>query len=580
MRASRILGILLCATGALVRCVGDDSIVPPGGDAGDATTDGTLGDSGDAAVEAGPPTPDGSLAWLQHFNTNAGFEDLAVNENGGPSFVLGGTFAVDQDAGGVLHMGTHDVQPVEAVLTSALLATTTATGPVWAVTPQEDTVYTQTPSCNAYQNYDEGSYTSVAVDATGTIYVTGTTTARYFYLKDIFPGPVSFVAAFSNAGTPLWDHLYSVDGGAVNGFVDDHSTNGYADALRTKMSLAVAGGKVFVAFGFSGTLQFEQADAGAATVSSTTQSIFVTALDAKSGATEWHETLSSAGDDLVEQVVATPQGGAVLTGTMQGTMTGVTGTDFPLVAGGDAGNAGPEAYVIKLDASGKPVYAFTYATDPTVGTSGALGVAEGTGVVAVGGYFQGAVDFGAGPVTSQGGYDGFVAVVDEATLKPKFVVPLAGAGNDAIDGVALDAWNELFAVGPYGEGTPAAASFGATLLPQTQAGVVPMFLAKTDATGKQLWSHAISPSAPDGGAADTSNGEPQSVFGTRIHTTASGQVAVTGEMSGGANFGAGYQSVLSTLHAPAYCIFIANGQNSHCQCETRVPDGFIGVWQP
>ncbi len=265
---------------------------------------------------------------------------------------------------------------------------------------------------------------------------------------------------------------------------------------------------------------------------------------------------------------------------MQGTLTGLSGPGFPLVTGGDGGTTGTEAYVVKLDATGKPVYAFAETSDPTAGASFGLGVAESGNTLAIGGYFLGTVDLGQGPVTSQGGYDGFVSVIDETSMKATTVAPLAGLGDDSIRSVALDAWGNLFLAGTYGDNTPASASLGTALLPQTTTGVVGMVLAKFDPTGKLLWSHPFVPTAPDGGVADPSGGDHQSIVAMRLRALASGEVAVAGEMSGGVDFGAGYQQVLSTLNVPTYCGLIISGGHSYCSCGARVPDGFVGVWHP
>ena len=66
---------------------------------------------------------------------------------------------------------------------------------------------------------------------------------------------------------------------------------------------------------------------------------------------------------------------------------------------------GPDVFVAKYTAAGAPLWARRAGS--TGGDMKAVAV-DGQGNVVVTGYFQGTVDFGAGPLTSAGGYDIFV----------------------------------------------------------------------------------------------------------------------------------------------------------------------------
>jgi len=202
------------------------------------------------------------------------------------------------------------------------------------------------------------------------------------------------------------------------------------------------------------------------------------------------------------------------------------------------------------------------------------GVASSAGTLALSGYFDGtgAIDFGKGLVTSQGNDDGFVIAYDEATSTTKFVNILAGVGTDGFDAVDVDQWGEVVAAGTYGRDSSTAA-IGTTLLPQPPTSTAGMVLAKWSATGTALWVHPFIPSAPDGGVLTVPTEE--ILVSVRVHTNSAGQVALIGNMSAGADFGSGYQGILSTL-VPTYCHKIG-----FCKCSNGPPiDGFVGLWQP
>ena len=552
MKVHRVLWALAWVGASLVRCVGDDSVTPK--DSGsDALDDATLPDASDANADAlpPPPTPDGSLAWFQHFNTSYTFEDLAVNENSGPSFVVAGGFATP-DGGGMVNMGTQQIGPSTG-LADDLLATLNASGVVWAITQQPAPVFVTDAGGCAAPTVNVDWFSSVAVDSNGIVYVAGSTSSNIFLLKDEFNGPKSFVAAFSATGTPLWEHFYTVDGNVVNGVTDTFGTDDLTNHPPGKMQLAVSGNKLFVSFGFSGSLAFEGDGGGPIASQGGSEDVFVGALDTSNGSTLWHTTFGSTNDDSVEQIVPTSNGDVLLVGTMNGTMTGPTGTGFPLSIIGDGGG-GSDAYLVKLDGSGNAVYAMAFGDTGASNTNGAS-VSYANGLVAVSGYFFGTVDFGKGSVTAQAGVDGFLVVLDDATRKASYVATLAGSGDDYIRGVALDAWGDALVVGMYGNGNIGGSSsqLGAsTVFPQTVQSVNAMVVAKLSPTGSVLWSHALMPTGPDGGAVDPSVNV-AILDGVRARATNAGQLVVAGGMNNGADFGKGYQPLLSSTGVTDFC---------------------------
>ena len=578
MRSLRLLSALALvgASLALVRCINDDSVTPPDGGP-DAAGDGTVPDGGpgDAPDDSPPPppTPDGSLAWFQHFGTSFTFEDLAVNEKGGPSFVVAGGFV--SDGGQPLMMGTQSVGPARG-LVDDVLATLKSSGVVWAITQQPDPIVNPDASGCQAPTANISWFSSAAVDDNGIIYVAGSASDHEFILKDDFFQPVSFVAAFSATGTPLWQHIYTVDGGVVNGVTDSFGTDTDMNNLPGKMQLAVHGNELFVSFGFNGNLSYD-GDAGAPIASqNASQDVFVSALNTSNGSTLWQTTFGSTSDDTVEQITTTSAGEVLLVGSTSGTMTGPSGTGFPLPEVSDAGGV-YNTYLVKLDGSGHAVYATEWGGSlDTIGGT----VSYANGVVAVGGYLLGTTDFGKGPVTAQAGVDGFLVVLDDATRNVKYVASLAGNGDEYIRSAALDPWGDALVVGNYGNGSSGASSAqlgSSTLFPATLQGADAMIVAKLSPTGDVLWSHSFLPSDADGGPPSPSG--IAMIEGVRARATNAGQLVVTGGMNYGADFGSGYQPLLSANTVVDYCHLVCFG-GCQCRCDAPIVDGFAAAWQP
>jgi hypothetical protein len=529
--------------------------------------DSTPADGGDAAVP--PPQPDGSLVWLNHYNNNAypigdrAFSDLAVNENGGLTYVAVGKYLTDPNAGNKFHFGTINLGPSAGTdLFSGGLSGSGSS--VWGTSPAA------TAGSGNNEHYD-----AVVVDGQGNIYVFGSTQGASVQLKDTLTGPTSFVAKLTATGTPVWDHAYTQAGAAVNGPV----------------SLTLAGTSVVVAMTFRSSVTYDTGMTYAPDAGGSDLNVFVTALDPATGATKWTGAYGSSADDTVNAMTATPQGDVIVTGYLGGTMTGLPGAGMPVTQLGDAG-AGYDLYVLKIDSSGNATYNLVYGDS----ASGVFpqGIAYASGTIAIAADFYGTVDFGKGPFAATG-TDGVVFTVDESTKQTKFAEQLAGAASDGFSSVALDPWGEIVAAGWYGNSN-ASAQIGAQALPQTSVQVGGMVLAKWSPTGTLLWYHGYVPTldggAPPYAAVDAGN-VPYSITPVRVQTTSTGQVVVTGTMAGGADFGQGYEGQLSTYgysHCTCTggtinpCFALCSAINAPACCSTVTPrfsaDGIVGVWQP
>ncbi|MEX2245187.1 MAG: hypothetical protein WEC75_00715 [Dehalococcoidia bacterium] len=144
---------------------------------------------------------------------------------------------------------------------------------------------------------------------------------------------------------------------------------------------------------------------------------------------------------------------------------------------------------------------------------------DGKGNVLLTGYFQGAVDFGGGPLTSAGTDDIFLAKFDTAgnhLWSQRF-----GDGDEQrAYAMATDSTGNVIVIGSV-RGT---ADFGGGSL--TSAGAEDIFIAKFDDEGNHLWSKIF------GDATDLQ-------ISTTVAVDASDNVVLAGPMAGSVDFGGG-----------------------------------------
>ncbi|MCU0432656.1 MAG: gliding motility-associated C-terminal domain-containing protein [Bacteroidia bacterium] len=165
-------------------------------------------------------------------------------------------------------------------------------------------------------------------------------------------------------------------------------------------------------------------------------------------------------------------------------------------------------------------------------TGGGVGNDEGTDVAADAsgdvyscGYFSVGATFGSISPSNSGITDAYLAKIDNTSGAYLWVNRGGGPGSDRALSTCTDASGNSYITGFY-EGT---ATFGAQSI--TAAGSQDMFVAKYDATGNLLWVR--------------SGGGPLADAGNGIAADAAGNVIVTGEFSGTANFGTASLSSLN-----------------------------------
>ena len=273
--------------------------------------------------------------------------------------------------------------------------------------------------------YDQGS--AVAADALGNAFVTGyigvSTIGVDFGGGALFSagGSDAFLAKYSTTGVHLWSKRF---GGAGN----DNGLGVGTDAA----------GNVIVTGTFDGTVDF----GGGGLTSAGLRDIFV-AKYSPLGLHLWSARFGGSGDDVVYSLAVDPAGDLAVAGKFQGSV-GFGGAVLTS-AGGD------DAFLVKLaGASGAHLWSKRFgAASGDIATSVAV---DGSSNVVVAGYYAGSVDFGGGPLASLG-YDVFVAkyspsglhtwsrrygsadsqLADGVAASPAGDVTVAGFFNNAID---------------------------------------------------------------------------------------------------------------------------------------------------
>jgi len=443
-----------------------------------------LGATGTATALVDVAPAGGAFRWATRFGATGSDLGQAVAVDGSGNVVVAGYFTGTADFGGgpVAAIGSYDL----------FVAKYTASGAyVWA---------------RHFGGTGLVVGQGVAVDAAGNVAVTGYFTGT----ADFGGGPATsagsydiFVAKLAAAdGAPLWSKRF----GSAN---DDI---GYAVAVD-------GGGNLLVTGYFRGTVDF-----GGATLVSMYGGInvFVAKLAGADGALVWSRGFWNTSASIGYGIAADGAGNVVVTGSFSGRIN-FGGLDLTSAGGHDVflvslspdgthlwskrfgGTDFDRGYAVAADRSGDIAVAglFTYTADfgggplTSAGSSdifvakfagadgahlwskrfGSTSIDRGFGVavdeggnVAATGFFQGAVDFGGGPLVSAGSYDIFVAKLAATDGAPLWSKRFGSASDDIGYAVAMDAAGDVVATG-YFQGT---VDFGAG--PLTSAGAQDAFV--------------------------------------------------------------------------------------------------------
>jgi hypothetical protein len=298
-----------------------------------------------------------------------------------------------------------------------------------------------------------------------------------------------FAVKYSSSGGHTWSKRLGGSG----------SDNAYGVAVDRNGSVLVAGSF------YSPSVDF----GGGALTNAGYQDAFV-AKYASDGSYLWAKRLGGANTDIATAVAVDTNGNVVVAGYFQGTV------DFG--GGGLTSGGGSDIFVAKYASDGSYLWAKRFG-----GTSSDIPKAvavDGSGNVAVAGYFQGTVNFGGGTLTSAGSSDIFVAKYS-STGSHLWSKSFGSTSSDYGYAVAIDGSGNVVVAGDF-VGT---VDFGGGAL--TASGGGNIFLAKYSATGGYLWvknfgtSSSLAPHA------------------SGVAVDGNGNIALTGAITDYVDFGGG-----------------------------------------
>lgn len=293
---------------------------------------------------------------------------------------------------------------------------------------------------------------SVAIDSTGAVILAGDVMGTV----DLGGGPLNsagdqdiIVAKYDSEGEHLWSTLYKSPQKQVG-----------LDCAVTSDDGVLLGGV------FRGNVDF----GGDALASAGADDIYLAKLD-EGGEHLWSKRFGDAAGDYAAATVVGPSDMIVQAGHFTG---GLNYGGADLVSAG-----GLDVFVAKLNADGGHLWSKRFGDDDNQRAETAAIAADGR--VLVGGSFGGSIDFGGDVLTSEGGQDAFVAVLD-GDGSHLWSRRLHGAGAESVTAIATDSDGNVLVGGLFGGSLEIG---GATL---TTEGLYASFLAKYDPAGELLFS--------------------------------------------------------------------------------------------
>jgi hypothetical protein len=329
---------------------------------------------------------------------------------------------------------------------------------------------------------------SVAVDGDGNIVLTGS-----------FAGAIDFGGGFLHSAGGQDVFVVKLDANGAH--LWSKSFGDGSDQLGAGIAVDGAG-DLIVTGSFFGTADF----GGGALVSAGDSDVFLVKLDANGGHL-WSKSFGGPADQLPMSIAVDDSKSIVLTGEFSGAL------DF---GGGALVSTGfGDAFVAKLDANGGHLWSKSFGDGPADTIVGRGVVTDISGSVLILGEFDGAADFGDGPVSGTGMF--LVKLdADGGHLWSKHLG--AGSAQEA-RGVATDGAGNVLLTGTL----HGAMDFGDG--PIQSAGSGDLFVAKLDASGGSLWSKRFGNSKYQGGRG--------------IATDTAGNAFVIGVFGGSVDFGGG-----------------------------------------
>jgi hypothetical protein len=306
---------------------------------------------------------------------------------------------------------------------------------------------------------DPAMVEAVAIDAAGSVYVTGYETGAIDFGGGVLSGNNRdvFVAKLDASGAYQWGKRFG----------DSAEQTGWGVTPDSA-------GDVIITGSFQGTVDF----GGGPLTSQGGTDIFL-AKFGPTGAYLWSKTFGDGSNQLGRALTVDAQNNVLLTGNI----FGPTNFGGPTL---DASSGLGNVFIAKLSPTGGHVWSKVYG-DWQDQFSQTIKLDASGNLYACGG-FQGVTDFGGGPLTSAGGQDAWFVKLDAAG-NHLWSRRAGGQGNQSCNNVAVDAAGRMaFGGWFYGSG-----DFGGPTL--VSAGQQDGYLALYDASGNHLWSMLYGDSA-------------------------------------------------------------------------------------
>lgn len=347
----------------------------------------------------------------------------------------------------------------------------------------------------------------IVIDSLGNIIVVGFTRNPIDFGGGALPiadGNEGFVAKFDTNGTHIWSRAY----------VGTNSQDVRGVAVDTANNVLLTGS-------FQSTVDF----GGGAFSSAGSSDIFLVKLD-PAGNHIWSRAFGSTAPDQGEAVAADSTGAVLLTGTFQGTLN----FGVPLTSAGAT-----DVFAAKFTSAGIDVWARSFGD---TGGDAAIDVdTDAANAVILTGSFLGTVDFGLGPVASNGATDAFVMKIG-ATGTTLWAVALGSAGFEIPVALEVAADGSIEVTGEF----DGPVDFGGGVI--TNAGDLDIFMVRLSTAGAHLHSFGIGGALFDG-AED-------------LALSAGGRILLCGVFDGTVDFGGGPLTATGATHA-FVVVFLAPG---------------------
>ena len=378
----------------------------------------------ETGVYSGDLVIDPTIGWATYFGGSLSDNGIAITgDAAGNVYITGNTTSTNNIAttgsyqstyGGGVHMaGTITVRPLDAYLVKF----DGAGNRLWA------TYY------GGYQN-DYGN--SVAVDASGNVYIAGQTSnhdsiATIGSAQSTFSGGTdAFLAKFSASGAIVWATYFGNGGEIGKSVVIDSSGNIYLAGFGTATATTIATSGAYQTVYGGGNY-----DAFLAKYNS-------------AGALQWATYYGGSGEDAAYGAAVDPWGNIYISGYTQGSDgIATTGAADPTFSGGT-----DDAFLAKFNSSGNLLWGTYYGGG---GYDVSYGVTtDGAGCAYIAGYTSstsGIATAGAHQTSYQGGQNDIFVTKFDTSGKLRWGTYYGGTLSDAATGIAADKSGNIFISG-------------------------------------------------------------------------------------------------------------------------------------